>query len=42
MVGLMSALVFAGVALTVFLVLLSGLQWAARKHLDDVERGEWL
>ena len=38
----MSALIVAGLALTVLLVILSGLQWAARKHLDDVERGEWL
>ena len=38
----MSALIVAGVALTVLLILLSGLQWAVRKHLDDVERGEWL
>lgn len=38
----MSPLIAAGLALTVFLVLLSGLQWAVRKHLDDVEREEWL
>lgn len=38
----MSALIVAGVALTVFLVLISGLQWAIRKHLDDREREEWL
>lgn len=38
----MSVLVFAGIALSVFLVLISGLHCAVRKHLDDVEREEWL
>ena len=38
----MSALIVAGVALAGLLALISGLQWAARKHLDDRERGEWL
>ena len=38
----MSTLIFAGVALTVLLALIAGLQWAIRKHLDDREREEWL